>query len=131
MKRISVLLLCLVLALFLTACGSPKHSGFVSGGENFSVKVNDAELVLDLKKDAASDTWTCEDTSDLFAIDNTTERDDSVEFRITGLKGGSDTIVFDHMSDDGSTEAYNLTVELSGSGKPDLIISSVSFVKAD
>lgn len=131
MNKIITLVLCLVLALSLVGCGAPKHSGFVADGENFSAQVNDGELVLDLRKDAVSDIWVCEDESDLFAIDYTTEHDDLVEFHITTLNAGSDTIVINHMLDDGSSEAYNLTLKISRQQRTRLLINSISFVKVD
>ena len=131
MKKMITIVLCLVLALSMVGCGTAKHSGFVADGENFSAQVNDGELVLDLRKDAKSDTWVCEDEADLFAIDYSTEHDDLVEFHITSLNDGSDTIVITHMSGDGSVETYNLTLEISRQQKTRLLINSISFVKAD
>lgn len=131
MKKIIAMVFCLVLVLSMVGCGAPKHSGFVADGENFSAQANDGELVLDLRKDAKSDTWVCEDESDLFAIDYSTEHDDLVEFHITALNDGSDTIVIKHKSDDGVSEPYNLTVEISRQRKTHLLINSISFVKAD
>ena len=128
MKKIITVVLCLVLALSMVACGSPRHSGFIADGENFSAKVNDSELVLNLKKDSKSDSWVCEDESDLFAIDNFTEQDDFVEFHITALNIGSDTITINHIADDSSKETYYLTLNISGRQKTQLYIKSISLV---
>ncbi len=125
------MVLSLVMILSLAGCGVQKHRGFMIDGDVFSAQVNDGELVLSLRKDSESDTWACKGESNLFAIDNCTELDNSVEFHIVSLGNGSDTIAVNHVLDDGSVETYNLAIKISGHPKTQLLIDSVTFVKAD
>jgi hypothetical protein len=115
----------------LVGCGTEKQTSFVVDGENFSAQANDGELVLKLKIDTASETWANENESELFSIDYYTENDDFVEFHLNALNEGSGIMVLNHVKDDGSVEAYNLTLEISRQQKTNLKIDTISLVKVD
>lgn len=129
MKKIIALVLCVLAVLSIAACVE-KHRGFAVDGEIYSAVVNDGELVLDLKKEKKTDSWTIKDGPKLFAADYFTEHDDLVEFHIISLNAGSDTVTVVRTAEDGSEEAYKLTVKISRNGKTQLLIDSVDFVKA-
>ena len=131
MKRVFIIVLCLVLAVSIVGCGKSIHKSFTADGENFSAQANDGALVLTVNKDVVSETWVAEKKSEVFAIDYSTEHDDFVEFHIIALNDGTGAIDIKHTTDDGSEEIYQLTLSISRHQKIYLIIDTVSFVKAD
>ena len=134
----AILLLVMVLAAaaIVIALNRPyKPTSFVVDGDGFSASVEDgATLILDLDNDRNRKEWSIIQTSErlqCFVKDYVTVTDNVTEFHIIATDAGKDMMLFQCVSDDGTTESYELTLSISRHKKRNLQIDTVSFVRTE
>ena len=138
-KKVSaVLLLIIVCAVAAAAAGilrPYKPTSFVVDGDIFSAAVEDgATLILDLDNDNNSIEWSIIQTPEQFQCfvkDYVTVTENITEFHIIATDDGKDVMTFQSVSDDGTTENYELELTISRHKKRYLQIDTVSFVKTE
>jgi len=138
-KKVSaVLLLIIVCAVAAAAIGilrPYRPTSFVVDGDIFSAAVEDgATLILDLDNEGNSIEWSIIQTpghAQCFVKDYVTVTENITEFHIIAADDGKDVMTFRRVSDDGTTENYELELTISRHKKRYLQIDTVSFVRKE
>ena len=138
-KKVSAILLfiivCAVAALAIAFLRPYKPTSFVVDGDIFSATVEDgATLILDLDNDSNRKEWSIIQTpghSQCFVKDYVTVTENITEFHIIAADDGKGVMTFQSVSDDGTTEDYELELTISRHKKSCLQIDTVSFVKTE
>ena len=138
-KKVSAIILfiivCAVTALAIAFLRPYKPTSFVVDGDIFSATVEDgATLILDLDNDSNRKEWSIIQTperSQCFIKDFVTVTENITEFHIIAADDGKGVMTFQSVSDDGTTENYELELTISRHKKSCLQIDTVSFVKTE
>ncbi len=137
-KVLAILLFIIVCAVAAVAIGflrPYKPTSFVVDGDIFSATVEDgATLILDLDNDSNRKEWSIIQTperSQCFIKDFVTVTENVTEFHIIATDDGKGVMTFQSVSDDGTTEDYELELTISRHKKNCLQIDTVSFVKTE
>ena len=138
-KKVPAILLfiivCAVTALAIAFLRPYKPTSFVVDGDIFSATVEDgATLILDLDNDSNGKEWSIIQTpghSQCFVKDYVTVTENITEFHIIAADDGKGVMTFQSVSDDGTTENYELELTISRHKKSCLQIDTVSFVKTE
>ena len=112
-----------------------KPTSFVVDGDIFSAAVEDgATLILDLDNDSNRKKWSIIQSPEhlqCFVKDYVTVTENITEFHMIATDDGKDVMIFQSVSDDGTTENYELELTISRHKKSCLQIDTVSFVKTE
>ena len=138
-KRITAVLLfiivCAVAAVAIAFLRPYKSTSFVVDGDIFSAAVEDgATLILDLDNDSNRKKWSIIQSPEhlqCFVKDYVTVTENITEFHMIATDDGKDVMIFQSVSDDGTTENYELELTISRHKKSCLQIDTVSFVKTE
>ena len=138
-KRITAVLLfiivCAVAAVAIAFLRPYKPTSFVVDGDIFSAAVEDgATLILDLDNDSNRKKWSIIQSPEhlqCFVKDYVTVTENITEFHMIATDDGKDVMIFQSVSDDGTTENYELELTISRHKKSCLQIDTVSFVKTE
>ncbi len=138
-KRITAVLLfiivCAAAAAAIAFLRPYKPVSFVVDGDIFSAAVEDgATLILDLDNDSNRKKWSIIQSPEhlqCFVKDYVTVTENITEFHMIATDDGKDVMIFQSVSDDGTTENYELELTISRHKKSCLQIDTVSFVKTE
>ena len=129
------IIICAVAALAIAFLRPYKPTSFVVDGDIFSATVEDgATLILDLDNDSNGKEWSIIQTpehSQCFIKDFVTVTENITEFHIIAADDGKGVMTFQSVSDDGTTENYELELTISRHKKSCLQIDTVSFVRTE